>query len=69
MARAWLQTALVMAVSLPALFALSQEILEKENYFALAGLLLALMALGFLIRALRLTLRWKRFGKSVVWSP
>jgi hypothetical protein len=52
-------------VSLPLLYFLPSEILEKENYPALLGLLFPLVGIGLLVWALRETIEWKKFGQSI----
>jgi hypothetical protein len=62
----WLMALLVLLMSSPLLYRLREEILEKENYPALAGLVFPVLGIGLLIHAIRLTIRWLRFGKSVL---
>ncbi len=62
----WLMALLVLLMSSPLLYRLREEILEKKNYPALAGLVFPVLGIGLLIHAIRLTIRWLRFGKSVL---
>ncbi len=52
-------------VSLPLLFVLPKEILEKGNRAALLGFIFPLVGLGLLVWAGRAFLRWKKYGDSV----
>ncbi|MCH6569894.1 MAG: hypothetical protein IH794_07290 [Acidobacteria bacterium] len=45
---------------------LPREVLQNRNYPALFGLLFPLVGAGLLIWAIRATLRWKKFGTSVL---
>ena len=62
----WVMALFVLLVSSPLLYSLREEILEKENYLVLVGLVFPVFGIGLLIQAVRLTLRWLRFGKSVL---
>lgn len=52
-------------VSAPLLFFLPREILEKENYLALLGLLFPLVGAGLIVWAVWAVLRWRKYGESV----
>jgi hypothetical protein len=56
----------VLLVSLPATMNLHKEVIEKDNKVALIGYLFPLIGLGALVWAIRATIRWRRFGTSVV---
>ena len=62
----WAIALLALLMSSPLVYHLREEILEKENYPALAGLVFPVLGIGLLIWAVRLTIRWLRFGKSVL---
>jgi len=62
---AWGFSVLWNLISLPLLYFLPSEILEKENYPALLGLLFPLVGVGLLVWAVRETIEWKKFGQSV----
>ena len=62
----WAIALLALLMSSPLVYHLHEEILEKENYPALAGLVFPVLGIGLLIWAVRLTIRWLRFGKSVL---
>ncbi len=49
-------------VSAPLPFVLYGEVVEKQNYVALAGLLFPIVGIGLLVWALRRTYEWRRFG-------
>ena len=51
-------------VSAPLPFVVYREILQKENYIALVGLLFPLVGTGLIIWAVRRTLEWRRFGPA-----
>ncbi len=54
-------------ISVPlSLTVLPREVLQNRNYPALLGLLFPLVGGGLLIWAIRATLRWKKFGTSVL---
>ncbi|NQU20830.1 MAG: DUF3592 domain-containing protein [Candidatus Nealsonbacteria bacterium] len=52
-------------VSSPVLFFVPEEVIEKENYLALLGLLFPLVGLGLIVWAARAVLRWRKYGESV----
>ena len=47
-------------------FVVYEEVVDKENYVALAGLLFPLVGIGLLVWAIRRTLEWNRFGPTPV---
>lgn len=47
-------------------FLVYEEVVQKENYIALVGLLFPLIGIGLLIWAVRRTLEWRRFGPAPV---
>jgi len=51
-------------VSAPLPSLIYSEIVEKENYKALAGLLFPLIGAGLIVWAVRRTLEWRRFGPA-----
>ncbi len=53
-------------VSAPLPFVVYREIVEKDNYAGLIGLLFPLVGIGLLVFAFRRTLEWKRFGPAPV---
>ena len=61
----WIFAGFWNAISWPLVFLLSGEVLEEENYAALLGLLFPLIGAGLLVWAIRVTLRWRRFGRTV----
>jgi len=52
-------------VSAPMLFFLPREILDKENYLALLGLLFPLVGAGLIAWAAWAVMRWRKYGESV----
>jgi hypothetical protein len=52
-------------ISSPILYFLPSEIIDKENYPALLGLLFPLVGIGLLVWAVRETIEWKKFGESI----
>jgi hypothetical protein len=63
---AWSFAALWNLISAPLPFVLYEEVLQKENYPALIGLLFPLVGIGLLVWAVRRTLEWRRFGPAPV---
>lgn len=63
---AWGFALLWNAVSAPIPFMLRDEIVKKENYPALIGLLFPIVGIGLVVWAIRRTLEWKRFGNTPV---
>ncbi len=49
-------------ISLPVLFFVPEEVLDKGNYLALLGLLFPLVGVGLIVWAVLLWKRWRRFG-------
>ena len=62
----WGFAALWNLISAPLPFVIYKEVLDKENYLALVGLLFPLVGIGLLTWAVRRTLEWKRFGPAPV---
>ncbi|MBT8078761.1 MAG: DUF3592 domain-containing protein [Gammaproteobacteria bacterium] len=63
---AWIFATLWSLISAPLPFLIYTEVLEKQNYLALVGLLFPLVGTGLFIWALRSTLEWRRFGSAPV---
>ena len=63
---AWAFAAIWNLVSAPLPFVLYGEILDKQNYVAIVGLLFPIVGIGLLIWAVRRTLEWTRFGAAPV---
>ena len=63
---AWIFAALWNLISAPLPFLIYTEVLDKENYLALIGLLFPVVGLGLLTWAIRSTLEWRRFGLAPV---
>lgn len=53
-------------ISAPLPFILYDEVVNKENYIALVGLLFTAVGIGLLTWAIRRTLEWQRFGPTPV---
>ncbi len=53
-------------ISAPIPFLIIEEVLKKNNYFILLFLLFPLVGIGMLIRAIRQTMEWKKFGNAPV---
>jgi hypothetical protein len=51
-------------ISLPLLFILPGEVLDKGNRLALIGLVFPLVGLGLLVWAIRSLIRWRKFGRA-----
>jgi hypothetical protein len=51
-------------VSAPLPFLMFNEVVEKENYAALLGLLFPLVGIWLIVWAIRSTLEWRRFGPA-----
>ena len=67
---AWIFAGFWNAVSAPLPFLLVDEVMNKQNYVALVGLLFPLVGMGLLVWAIRQTLEWRRFGRTpVVLDP
>jgi hypothetical protein len=62
----WFFAVLWNLISAPLSMVLPREILQDRNYPALVGLLFPLAGAGLLIWVIRATLRWKKFGTSVL---
>lgn len=52
------------SVSAPLWFVLPQEVLEKQNYIALIGLVFPLVGLGLLYGSVVTSLKWFKYGRS-----
>ncbi len=63
---AWLFAAFWNLISAFLPFMVYQEVVSKENYVALVGLLFPLVGIGLLVWAIRRTLEWRRFGPTPV---
>lgn len=63
---AWAFAAFWNLISAAVPFLLYEEVVEKENYVALIGLLFPLVGFGLLVWAVRRTLEWRRFGAAPV---
>ncbi|MEO1202096.1 MAG: DUF3592 domain-containing protein [Pseudomonadota bacterium] len=67
---AWIFAGFWNAVSAPLPFLLVDEVMNKQNYVALVGLLFPIIGAGLLVWAVRRTLEWRRFGRTpVVLDP
>ncbi len=63
---AWAFAAFWNLISAALPFLVYQEVMQKENYLALVGLLFPLVGIGLLVWAIRRTLEWRRFGPAPV---
>ena len=62
----WALAAFWNLISAPLPFLLYDEVVNKENYIALVGLLFTAVGIWLLTWAIRVTLEWKRFGPTPV---
>ena len=62
----WALAAFWNLISAPLPFLLYDEVVNKENYIALVGLLFTAVGIWLLSWAIRVTLEWKRFGPTPV---
>lgn len=62
---AWIFAIFWNLISLPALFFIPGEVVDKGNRLALLGLLFPAVGLGLLLWAVYLLLRWHKYGDSV----
>lgn len=63
---AWLFAVVWNLISAPLPFLIYEEVLEKQNYIALVGLLFPLVGIGLAVWAIRRTREWRRFGATPV---
>ncbi|MGI9270702.1 MAG: hypothetical protein ACR2QT_02935, partial [Woeseiaceae bacterium] len=63
---AWIFAAIWNLISAPLPFVLYDEVMQKENYLALVGLLFPLVGIGLLVWAIGRTREWMRFGPAPV---
>jgi hypothetical protein len=63
---AWIFAVIWNLISAPLPFVLYEEVLEKENYIAIVGLLFPIVGIGLLFWAVRRTLEWTTFGRAPV---
>ena len=62
----WAFAAFWNLISAPLPFVMYDEVVNKKNYIALAGLLFTAVGIGLIVWAARLTREWRRFGASPV---
>lgn len=62
----WAFAAIWNLISAPLPFLIYDEVVTKQNYVALVGLLFTAVGIGMLVWAVRRTLEWKRFGATPV---
>jgi hypothetical protein len=62
----WAFAAFWNLISAPLPFVIYTEVIEKENFFALIGLLFPLIGVGLITWAVIQTMEWKRFGPAPV---
>ena len=63
---AWIFAGIWNLISAPMPFVMYREVIEKENYIALVGLLFTIVGMGLLVWAIVRTLEWRRFGAAPV---
>lgn len=63
---AWLFATIWNLISAPLPFVLYEEVLEKENYVAIVGLLFPIIGIGLVVWAVRRTREWTTFGPAPV---
>ncbi len=62
----WALAAFWNLISAPLPFVIYTEVTEKDNLFALIGLLFPLVGIGLITWAMKSTLEWRRFGPAPV---
>jgi hypothetical protein len=62
---AWIFAFFWNIVSLPLVFFLPSEVIEKQNYAALIGLLFPLVGFGAIVYAIHSSLEWQRYRETV----
>jgi len=66
----WAFAAFWNLISAPLPFVMYDEVVNKKNYLALVALLFTAVGIGLFVWATRLTLEWRRFGRTpVVLDP
>ena len=53
-------------ISSPIPFMIKEEVIEKQNWPALLGLLFTVVGIGLLVWAIRRTLEWRKFGTTLL---